>query len=362
METSKHVEKLRDILNQHFGWNKARITCFTKMIIGLFVTRTVNLTEIAAAFEGQAKLLSRYRRLQRFFSGFIIDYEVIAKFIFKLFNFENKIYLTMDRTNWQWGKKNINILMIAVVYKGIAIPLVWKLLDKKGNSNTSERIEIMEIFIKWFGKDCIAGLLADREFIGKDWFKWLIKENISFYIRLKDHYITTNSRGLEVDVCGLFWDIKPMEQRTLKGKRRLWGNEVYLSGSKNQSNELMIIATNDNPDKSIDTYLKRWQIETLFGCLKGRGFNFEDTHITDLTRIKKMIALLAIAFCWAHRTGEWRHEEVEPILIKKHGRPAYSLFRYGLNYIRESFYQITINADLFANCLSRLLFTSCLLD
>ena len=29
-------------------------------------------------------------------------------------------------------------------------------------------------------------------------------------------------------------------------------------------------------------------IECLFGCFKGRGFNFEDTHITDKTRIKKM--------------------------------------------------------------------------
>ncbi len=30
------------------------------------------------------------------------------------------------------------------------------------------------------------------------------------------------------------------------------------------------------------------KFETLFGCLKGRGFHFEDTHITDLARIKKV--------------------------------------------------------------------------
>ena len=53
----------------------------------------------------------------------------------------------MDRTNWQWGKKNINILMLSITYKGIAIPLFWSLLDKKGNSNTSERIALMERFI-----------------------------------------------------------------------------------------------------------------------------------------------------------------------------------------------------------------------
>lgn len=351
--TSLHIKELRDTLNVHFNWNKARITCFSKMLVSLFIVRTVNLTEIASAFEGKASLLSRYRRLQRFFSGFVIDYEVIAKYIYSLFDMK-KVYLSMDRTNWQWGKKNINILMLAMVYKGIAIPIVWMLLNKKGNSKTPERIEMMKIFIKWFGKKCIAGLLADREFVGKEWFKWLTKENIPFYIRIKNNSISTNSRGLEVDVNGLFYELKPNEKIELRGKRKLWGCEVYLSGSKNDNRELMIIATNNDPEKSIETYLKRWEIETLFGCLKGRGFNFEDTHITDLRRIKKIIVLLAIAFCWAHKTGEWCNKEIKPIKIRKHGRKTYSTFRYGLNYIRESFYQITTNKELFWGCLSLL--------
>ena len=328
------------------------------MLVGLFFVRTVNLTEIAAAFEGKAKLLSRYRRLQRFFSGFEIDYQVIARFIFQLFDFKAKIYLSMDRTNWQWGKKNINILMLAIVYKGTAIPIIWSLLNKKGNSKTAERIDIMKIFLSWFGKNCIAGLLADREFIGGDWFKWLIKEEIPFYIRIKDSYITTNARGLEVDVNGLFYDLAPMERRTLKGKRKLWGTEIYLSGSKNDQGKLMIIATNEDNSRSIDTYLLRWEIETLFGCLKGRGFNFEDTHITELDRIKKMVVLLAIAFCWAHRTGEWEHEEVKAIKIKKHGRMTYSLFRHGLNIIREGIFQAHYRIEDFMLCLAHLLPTA----
>lgn len=355
MRSSIHIQKISEVLNIHFKWNKARITCFSKMIVGLFIVRTVNLTEIASAFESEAKLLSRYRRLQRFFSEFEINYEVIAKFIFKLFNFD-KIYLTMDRTNWQWGKKNINILMLAIVYKGIAIPIVWTLLDKRGNSKTSERIEIIQTFVKWFGKDCITGLLADREFVGGVWFAWLIKEDIPFYIRIKENSITTNSRGLSVDLNGLFYDLKQNEQKVLQGKRKLWKTEIYISASKNDNRELMIIATNTNPDISIQTYLKRWEIETLFGCLKGRGFNFEDTHITDLNRIKKMIVLLAISFCWSHKTGEWQHKEIEPIKRKKHGRLSKSIFRYGLDFIRESFYQISYSVDLFLNCLSHLSF------
>ena len=59
----------------------------------------------------------------------------------------------------------------------------------------------------------------------------------------------------------------------------------------------------------------------------------EDTHITDLDKIEKLVFVLAIAFCWAYRTGDIKTEE-EPIEIKTHGRQAKSIFRIGLDLIR----------------------------
>ncbi|MEQ1120092.1 transposase, partial [Acinetobacter junii] len=64
----------------------------------------------------------------------------------------------------------------------------------------------------------------------------------------------------------------------------------------------------------------RWEIETLFSCLKGRGFNLENTRLTDPRRVKKLIAVLAIGFCWCYLTGEWQHDRKKAIKIKKHGR------------------------------------------
>jgi hypothetical protein len=55
------------------------------------------------------------------------------------------------------------------------------------------------------------------------------------------------------------------------------------------------------------------------------GGNLEDI------RIKRRLAIAVGAFCWAHRTGEWRHENVRPIKVKKHQRLAKSIFRAGLD-------------------------------
>jgi hypothetical protein len=350
----EHISELESSLNGYFGWNKARITCFVNMLLGLFITRTINLNKLACVFVSDAEQLSRYRRLQRFFAKFKIDYDMIAGFIFRLFFVVNgKWYLAIDRTNWQWGKSDINILTLAIVFKGTAIPIYWELLDKKGNSDTSERIALLQKFVGRFGKNCIAGILADREFIGGDWFKWLLEEKISFYIRTRNNTVTTNSRGLPIDIDALFYGLKLQEQRVIEGKRRIMGCELYLSGLRLADGELLIVATNELPDDAIKIYGLRWEIETLFGCLKGRGFNFEDTHVTDRDRIKKIFVLLAIAFCWAHKTGEWQHE-ITPIKIKKHGRPAVSLFRYGLDYITNAVMKVFYQPGLFKKCLNKI--------
>ena len=86
--------------------------------------------------------------------------------------------------------------------------------------------------------------------------------------------------------------------------------------------------------------------ETLFKALKSQGFDFAATHLTELDRIEKLLALLAIAFFWAHLFGEWLHEQ-KPIPIKSHHRPAISIFRYGLDWLREILFNITEKLETF---------------
>ncbi|MEX7495381.1 IS30 family transposase (plasmid) [Acinetobacter baumannii] len=89
------------------------------------------------------KLVIYFAILKRFFAGQYFDYRQISQLIFNMFSFD-QVQLTLDRTNWKWGKLNINILMLAIVYRGIAIPILWTLLNKRGNSDTKERIALIQ--------------------------------------------------------------------------------------------------------------------------------------------------------------------------------------------------------------------------
>jgi len=59
------------------------------------------------------------------------------------------------------------------------------LSDKTGNSNTDERILLINRFIELFGVGKIDGYLADREFIGTEFVRYLIKNEIKLRIRMQ---------------------------------------------------------------------------------------------------------------------------------------------------------------------------------
>ena len=111
---------------------------------------------------------SNLRRIQRFIAKYVLNLDLVARMIFLLLPVKTGLVLSMDRTNWKFGDFDINVLMLGVTYKGIAFPLMFSLLPKKGNSNWEERKAIIERFIRLFGYECIDCLVDDRKFIGKE--------------------------------------------------------------------------------------------------------------------------------------------------------------------------------------------------
>jgi hypothetical protein len=308
---------LKKVLAQQLDWHGARVSFLAHFIIALFQVKTVNLAELATAFNGRVKPESNYKRLQRFLRGFELNFEPLARLVVSLMPLDGgRWYLTLDRTNWRFGHHEINILMLGIAYRGVAVPVMWPLLSKAGNSNTAERIALIERFVSVFGREPIAALLADREFVGRAWFEYLQRQGIAFRIRIKHNTLVPNRWNKLFPVRMLLGPLKPGEQRVLAGRRPVWGCFLHIVALGLDDGQLLILVTTDRPEQAVSDYARRWEIETLFGCLKSRGFRFEDTHLTHPERISKLIALLALAFVWAYRVGEI-HSQSQPIPFKK---------------------------------------------
>ncbi len=178
--------------------------------------------------------------------------------------------------------------MLGVVHEGVAFPLVWCVLDKRGSSNSDERMNLFNQFMEWFGARKIACLTADREFVSKEWFGYLLADpDTLFRIRIRENHTLGKGR-YRLSVRVLFQDLQVGAHKVLRHKRHLWGHWLYIAALRLDDGSLLVIATQTAPKSAIADYAKRWGIETLFGIFKSRGFCLESTHLTETDRLSKL--------------------------------------------------------------------------
>ena len=180
-------------LNSALDINLARLKCLTLLVSSLLRHRTVNLTILATQNLTGAKNESCYRRFQDFFLNGTIPLAALGKLILSKIPKPSEGWtLSMDRTNWKYGKRHINILTIGVVVNKVAIPIAWRVLPqktKRGNSNTKHRITILNKLLKLMAPEEIHVLTMDREFGGEKWLKWLDDKGVGYIVRIKNNII-----------------------------------------------------------------------------------------------------------------------------------------------------------------------------
>ena len=118
-----------------------------RFTLALLMQITVSFPKLALVLSRGAKPSSNERRIQRFMSRYALDFSSFGRFLLQLVPQSEDFVVSMDRTNWKFGRTDINVLMIAICYKGIAYLILWQLLPKAGNSNTAERKALMEHFL-----------------------------------------------------------------------------------------------------------------------------------------------------------------------------------------------------------------------
>ena len=112
--------------------------------MAVIVVRGVTLSTVASALNPGVLIESNEKRIDRFFREVSFESELFAKLMLALLPVKTGLVITLDRTNWSLGCCTINILMLGVAYKGLAFPLLWTLLSKKGNSDTRERLDLID--------------------------------------------------------------------------------------------------------------------------------------------------------------------------------------------------------------------------
>lgn len=345
---SPKIEQIFQSATQQAGtsWHLARQKMTFALIFSMIETRSVQFPDLATKLNTAAKDDSNLRRIQAFFAHYQLDYRVIACILMS-FVPTKRCRISIDRTNWQFGQQNINILTLTVYSHGVGLPILFTMLDKKGNSNAQERIDLLDEFVTLFGKDRILSLTGDREFIGHKWLKWLIDNQIDFAIRFPVSHLLTLRNGEIWRADAL------LAQRQERYFKAVIVDGVRLNMALKQlANDWLLVGGPVAVKKLFAHYRHRWSIETFFQSLKKRGFRLEETHLTALDRLRKLMALASLAFVFCWQLGYYYHQNRSPILLKVHGYKSNSFFRKGLDLFRHTCKFIDSRLFLFEHYLS----------
>ncbi len=332
------VAALSRMLRGHIGLGKCRLETLCMLVVGMIGARTVNLGHIATEAGRGVLIASTYRRLQRFFQHVDLGPDWAAPIVARLIGATGPWTLALDRTNWKIGTRDVNYLVLAVVTRRFRVPLFWTLLDGPGNSATKTRIALMTRYLARFPALTVRLLLADREFIGAEWLKFLNDNNIRFAIRLREDLRVATEDGCDLT---LFARLR-LARRTQFFQACLGAREdaeapdapLLNFAATRLKGEWLIIVSNIPARKALAAYRKRWAIECMFGDAKTRGLNIEDTRLTDPRKLALLMALVALAIAWAGRAAADLLGTGSP-KRKSHGHFAQSWFRTGLDRIRN---------------------------
>jgi hypothetical protein len=282
-------------LSNHFSLHPSRLKTLAGLILGAITSGNVQHQSLSRHVKSK-NVNSAIRKTERFFQKQKLPIVNYAKSIVELIGCLGKMDLNIDRTNWKFGKKKINYLVLSWrVSKQLSIPLFFTELDKDGNSSTKERIDIIELFVKTFGVKRIGSLGGDREFIGEKWVRYLTAHKIPFFLRMKENMLVAYDDS-KSNLREFFQHLKIGQSRKIE--MIIYGQILVFEGTRSQKGDLVIVMSNQiflRLGAVLKKYRERWSIEELFRKLKTSGFHWENTHMITSKYLEKLLIVLGFA-------------------------------------------------------------------
>lgn len=245
---------------------------------------------------------------------------------------KQSVCLILDGSSWKWGGKKYHFLTLSLLYKGVSVPIFWMEIARLGISSQWHRRWLLRMACKLFS---LKGkvLLADREYIGNEWFTLLNEKGIDFVIRLRK----SNYEG-QIEQAGK--KIAKLESKARAKLGRVVWQRFSLQGhsyrfvlkayrERNGKIAFLRLISSLPADKALLYYMDRYRIEPMFRHLKSNGFNLESLHVQKDYKVQLMMAAVVLAYCLSVVYGLKKYKRC--IAVKKHGSREMSVFRWGLD-------------------------------
>ena len=287
--------------------------------------------------------MARRQKIRRFMSNHRIFprlfLHAFVTLVRPLFRNASVLELVMDRTEWRKRGTPVNILDVALAYKGRSIPLFWLVFNRRGNSSLQNwEAALTPVIEALRSASWVQGkqihVTADREFASPKLSQWLWETfRVDSTLRLKrSEYI--NSEVETVKISQYLQRIHPGNRRFLRRctitKTNDFVMNVAVCWDKVYEEPWVLMTTHDNLPKAIQGYGNRHGIEPMHKDWKSNAFDIEGTRVTNAKRIETLLIPIALCHIFCVLEGDRKETQGETIRAHK-GKRTTGLFLVGLS-------------------------------
>ena len=311
-----------------------RLRTFAWLLAGLYTSKSIHQSKMAAKIPGEVLLLSRTRQLSRLLDNPALRvrewYHPLASGILRAIVAGGDVRLIVDGSKVGFGHQ---FLMVAVAYRKRAIPLVWTWVKgNRGHSSSVKQLASLAYVHSLLPPQAAVVLVGDNEFGAVEVQKQLEKWGWQYVLRQKGQYLVlpfgqrTAQRldSLVAKVGEMVW-----LPRCRFTQRHLWRINVLAYWQPGEK-EPWLLATNlQQPQLALRAYRRRMWIEEMFGDMKGHGFDLESTHLRSFLRLSRLTLAVVLLYVWLLSFGSRVIKLGVRRLVDRNDRRDYSLFRIG---------------------------------
>jgi hypothetical protein len=314
---------------------------FVWLMVGIFHSRSVQLSQVASKIPGQAQNLSTVRRLSRFLDNPAIQvrewYEPIARqWLAAQYSWIGEIRLIVDGTKVGFGHQ---LLMVSLAYRRRAIPIAWTWVKQvRGHSSGHQQLALLQYVKGLLPQKSTVFLVGDSEFGSIQVLRQLDQWHWYYVLRQKGNTCVWNNQQANWQKLSSFVHQEGQSvwlPNTYLTKQNSYPVSVLVHWAKGEK-EPWCLATN-LPDGTLTLryYKRRMWIEEMFGDLKGHGFDLESTMLRHFSRLSRLTLAVAFRYVWLLSSGGRFIRAGLRHLVDRKDRRDLSLFQIGLRILER---------------------------
>lgn len=338
------LKALRQVLKYKAGTHQDNhLTTLAALISGLVASGKAQLPAIAAKSKLGGKSQSRQKRYSRWVKNKSIDPQILfapfAEALLQSLPASEPLTLVMDGSEVGRG---CLALMIAVVYQGRALPLMWTVIKgKKGHFPENTHVALVKKVQSLIPNGRTVIFLGDGEFDGTGLLGYL--ENLGWKYACR----TAKNALVYAEVSDWMPIREHVEHFGLKPGQGVTLHEMLFTAKEygpvqigavwdeGHEEPIFLVTNFPNLEEAHRYYKKRFRIETFFSDQKSRGFHICHSHMSDPARLNRLLIASSLAYYWIVCLGHQVMRNGWTTIVHRNDRCDLGLFRLGMEWLEH---------------------------